>query len=148
MAVANPDEFWPDVGIDELKSALRTPSDYEDDAVSYQITQAMLYANRALSAVKEKLVLNGYETFVDYIDVSGKDLLVLYYNQAIFCFAKHELLKISPSIGRSMIEEKAAEPSQDEALHLMKRYNEAINSLLLAIIPSSVSHSNFSSRLI
>lgn len=129
------DGFWTDVDIDDFNLAHEAPSSYDPVSIKNALIIAMLHSNDDLLSLKKALTALGHSVFANYAKtdttnfINNEPVLATYYRLAVYSFAKYQLLRLSPALGRSVREEDASEKDNDMSALLLERYSYAIGQL-------------------
>lgn len=129
------DGFWLDFFIAELTSTLNTPSKYEQSHIETAIKLGIVKANNDLAAVKTFILSKDFSDFSVFnltIAESLDDMPVteFYYRMAVQFWAKLQLLRSAPGLGRSVTAEKAADLDNEMATWLEDNYYQMIGLLV------------------
>jgi Phage head completion protein (GPL) len=125
--------FFPDLAMADLVKTYRIPSEYDNDVIKNGLMLAMIEVNRQLAIATA--VLADYQDLQSYCDanpeqIAGQDVLIIKYQEAVFCNAKAFLLQQFKTMNRKPEAENMAKEAPETEQYWIARSYAAINFIL------------------
>ena len=107
--------FYPDISTDPFYIQYRIPTEIPEDLVEDCLIRAIGEANERLQKWQEARELEGFATLAAVPSplVNGENVKLKRYARAVYCLAKAEILKETPTVDRKEIAENAAKTSEE-----------------------------------
>lgn len=142
------DVFWLDLNVSELLSKYRVPSEYADDTIIWGLTLAATNVNWDLEPVKTAVLALGYNTLDAYINANPEPLgndetLSILYQDAVYSYAKAQLLQQFNSLNRKPNAEAAAKESMDTEQYWLDQSARAVSKLFERFAPDNAKPANY-----
>ncbi|NQZ06959.1 MAG: head completion/stabilization protein [Algicola sp.] len=124
--------FYPDISLGQFHARYRIPAEYEKDAVTEQLTLAMVEINKRLQDSKSSWIDEGATDLAtaSIEKMNNKSIFVMWYEKAVYCFAKAKLLKEFETAQTKETAENAAKSSEKTTAYYLKETDEAVAELI------------------
>jgi len=121
--------FFPDLAIADFITSYRIPSEYADDVIKDGLILAMIDVNSQLIPVSNLLIT--YADLVTYCaenseQIGGVEVLIKKYQEAVFCYAKANLLQQFMTMNRKAAAENLAKEAPETEMYWLNRSHDAV----------------------
>lgn len=130
------DGFFPTISFHDFIRVTRINREYRVETIIHHLRLAIMRANRDLAACKAQWQQAGHESLEEVPDngclaaeLDGTTALELNYKEAVYCWAKRELMFAYATMNRKDQAANAGKESEDTGDRLQHRYIFAINHL-------------------
>ncbi|WP_020410999.1 head completion/stabilization protein [Hahella ganghwensis] len=126
------DGFFPDLSLGDFQRVYRIPAEYHADMVKEHLRLAMVAINVSLAERKDEWISGGFESLAAVSDqeLDGQKLLVMHYQQAVYCRAKASLLQAFATMNRRESAENLAKEAPETEQKYLSLSVRAVRRLL------------------
>lgn len=130
FTIAN-DGFFPDITLSGFLLVERITDEYRTDTIRHALLLAMRQANRDLADTACQWLRVGWLTLADVpcAELGGDNLNLLLYREAVYAWAKCQLLQEYPTMNRKQEAANLGKEGEGRCPELMARYRDAIGQL-------------------
>ena len=120
--------FWPTIDGEKFRALYRIPAELPNESITAQLRLAGLTICRQLAAWKSRQTAANI-TEIDQPEADGIGALTLFFERAVFCEAKAEILRETVTVDRR----KEAENSAKSGAETEEKYREFAADAIAAI---------------
>jgi hypothetical protein len=123
--------FYPDLVVGEFVAIYRIPSEYKAFVITDGLQLAMIEINAQLSAFRAAMTESTLEDYctVHPEAIGDEPILIKKYKEAVFCYAKAQLLQQFKTFIRKPEAENLAKESEDTYQYWLERSIQAVQFL-------------------